>query len=384
MGLTSRVWFCAIAATLPISGCTCGSGDAPSGGPVATAGGGGVGGARAGAAGIAGVAAGKGGAGGSGGSGGGGKGGGASGGVGGAAGGGASGAGGVSGQSGSPSLITAPKKVVPASWAGLEQCTDASCADAARACDDALRSGCVPKLAGRVIPDPGLTNLDPTFRGAVTACAYGVKSLATERIAEESKGALPEVKASAAHAFVLEIARCTRNAVDCEGMFNCLRGQVTPFPLPPPLAKDLPTVQQPISVPKPEYTTPFAGQFARTEGPELPPWGRPPELLSGVDSPSCAACVSRRCPNFAYQCFGAEASDADCPGGDCCQSFRRCVDDCGGYSPQASVARFDRCVAICRVGRPNAVQELTNMIGCWEQGCVGCEALDSTTIEAVP
>lgn len=102
-----------------------------------------------------------------------------------------------------------------------------------------------------------------------------------------------------------------------------------------------------------------------------------------VDSPSCTSCAVDRCPDFAYQCFGAIGNEEDCPKGNCCQGFRQCILECGGYEPFVTMLRFDRCVHLCKEKHPAGVQQLVNLQHCGDVACKGCEELDTPAPEEV-
>lgn len=277
-------------------------------------------------------------------------------------------------------------KPYPPSVQGYGACTHPGCSDAARACDDYLRSGC-GKVAWPYQGDPpnGLTP-NASFATAVSACAGWTVGQLEEWLERPADGSPPkhdgkdDPKSEDAkrRARVKLLTLCTRNASSCGEMGLCFSGRhVLHEPLttsPPPI----PTTP-PVVVPPPDpWTLPLTDP-----GPDpassATPWGTRPEMMA-VDSPSCVACAVDRCPTIAYKCFGAADFPTHCPAGDCCHALRRCVRDCGAYEPGTGTAKFDACVFDCAAGREHAVQELADLQGCGDVACTGCETKDAPAL----
>lgn len=267
-------------------------------------------------------------------------------------------------------------------------CRSRSCSDVARACDDIIRSGCGNvfwKALTTVAPTPGST----TYQSAVAGCTTSTFQLMTEEIenddgeegpADAGTGAAEKARNHRIALEALETAKCTRRARTCTQRLECLRGTFVPpqlpfdggAPLGPPsdggtdaAAPEPPWAPGPTS---PTLTSGFPWQDAGVEAGVF--------LVNGADSPSCAICAMERCPTFAYRCFAAEGDSVECAGGDCCQSLRRCVVDCGGYEPEATEADYAACMAQCSRTRPTAAQELADLQNCAAATCKGCETFD--------
>lgn len=267
----------------------------------------------------------------------------------------------------------------PSALSGYGSCTEPGCADLARACDDVIRSGCGGVFyAEKAAPEPG----SEAFLKAIQVCTSNTYGELQE--ASEATGAIGGVRTEAeddkhAAMLALEAARCTRRAQTCQARFDCLRGQmIGPRPVGPTDAGVRDSSPPP---PKPEWTRPYRGDDQDPAIASLP-WAEDGgtgriELISGVDSYSCARCAVSRCPAFAYRCFAAGDDAVDCPGGDCCHSMRRCIRNCGGYDQSAGPSEFYACLAKCEAGRPHAAQQLADLQGCAKVGCAGCEAWDS-------
>lgn len=272
--------------------------------------------------------------------------------------------------------------VTVTSVSGYANCTEPACADVARACDDIIRSGCgAPFLT---LPDGGVfaaQSCTSKFAPAVAACTVAVwgelwDSAEDLVLPDAAPSGLPPRAVIAA-----ELAKCTRRASTCAQRIECTRGLFVPphlsydagAPFAPPYNADAAT-------PPPSWTTPWRGDGPRSLWSGAP-WqngsGEPRvELIAGVDSPSCARCTIQRCPTFAYRCFSAEGDATECPSGDCCQSLRKCVERCGGYSRQSSLAQFYSCMSQCETTRPHAAQELADLQNCAKVACEGCQAFD--------
>ena len=289
---------------------------------------------------------------------------------------GAAGTGGVAGGSGGASGTGGhTHKPFPASVTAFGVCSQPACFDVARACDDYLRSGCGAKALMLEGHDPGAGAGDEAYQIAVHSCAVATLVGIDEYRTEEAKTLAPSeiqpwrVRRAAA------VAMCTRSASRCGEMQSCFRGvQVLPPP-PEALAKAHPALPPPKAPDPPPYWK----EPVRPEGIDYrstpTPWGKPMELMP-ADSPACASCALQRCPTFAYACFGAADVAADCPGGDCCQSYRTCIRECGGYAPFAPLAKFHECSTVCAESRPNAMQQLANLQHCADVACKGCEQHD--------
>jgi hypothetical protein len=270
--------------------------------------------------------------------------------------------------------------VGPKTVSGYGDCAEPACADLARACDDVIRSGCGGAfISDGSIPDPGSQAHTDALLACVSLSRVDLEESAEPR-GVTAGGTTAEVEGESARFSIVaaEAARCTRRARSCQQRFDCLRGRMIPPRLP--LALDAGVQEATPPTPTPEWTKPY-----HAEEPDLslspPGWaddaGRYElELIPGVDSYACARCAVNRCPGFAYRCFAADGDPTACPNGDCCQSFRRCVRKCGGYSPEASPGMFYACVAECEAGRPHAAQQLADLQGCAAVACAGCERLD--------
>ncbi len=282
---------------------------------------------------------------------------------------------------------------IPQAVDGYPGCTDPSCSEAARACDDFLRSGCGKTEYPYDGPLPGTGMGTDEYQGVVGACATAVRGVVEELVMENDEGAEDAADAGAAAsddqdfvqkavAFELSnVARCTRRASDCQQMADCMKGMhlLPPFPAGVPLP---PPVEAGAPVAEPYWAVPYKGD-------SLDPLDTPNPWDGGVtlmptDSPSCVACAMDRCPTFAYFCFGAEGNSTYCPNGDCCHSLRRCVRACGGYEPRAAISKFYQCLARCQQGRPHATQQLANLQNCTDVACRGCDSYDVSSDGGAP
>lgn len=299
---------------------------------------------------------------------------------------GAAGASGSSGKAGGAGAPAAIAQAIPSVGAGWGICNGSFCADAARACDDFLRSGCGAPTFEVTFADPGLGKGAQDFKDAVAGCASSTLVTLGEYLAEENavsagkgKPVSPALARQQLDVLAAAVAGCTRTASTCASMFECFRLKLTPRPLPKEVrALAPPASTSPPPVVPPAWKKPYEGDGPDPLGPGTP-WGSAAELMPS-DSPSCTSCAMRRCPDFAYRCFGAGDVPADCPGGDCCHSLRRCIRDCGGYDPRTDLARFDLCALQCSVDRPGAMQQLADLQHCGDVACVGCEKLDNVVV----
>jgi len=282
-------------------------------------------------------------------------------------------------------------KPSPEQVGGYGTCTEPSCADIARACDDLIRSGCAKPFAGDgpVKPEPGT----PEFADLLLGCTLvshqqlgeARESLVGEKDEQEEERAkkgeqLPperaELRARAVAA--LEAARCTRRATTCQERLDCLRGKTIAARVPH-VDAGVPDAESP-PIQEPSWASEWSGA-----GPD-PLWADPPwvdaggkagvYLVPGVDSPSCARCAIERCASTAYLCFSASGDQQKCPGDDCCEGLRRCVARFGGYAPGAGPVEFYNALAACEIGRPHAAQQLANLQDCAKVACAGCEQKD--------
>jgi hypothetical protein len=275
---------------------------------------------------------------------------------------------------------------LPTSVQGYAACKHPGCSDAARACDDYIRSGCSAGSWPYDGQPPNGPTANPSFQKAVAACAEWSVGQLGEWLERPADGSIPEPEKEegpdaedAKRRWRLRLlSTCTRNAASCGEMGLCFSGRHVlakrPTTAPPPF----PAVAPVLPPPPLPWTLPLADP-----GPDplssATAWGAPAELMP-VDSPSCVACASDRCPTIAYKCFGAADVAADCPGGDCCHAFRRCVRDCGAYAPGTGTSKFDDCVYECAVGRDHAVQELADLQQCGDVPCNGCETRDAPVL----
>jgi hypothetical protein len=281
-------------------------------------------------------------------------------------------------------------QAAPSAVAGYGECTDPSCADVARACDDLIRTGCSAPFANGIDPttlSPGSSDFDAVLNEC-TLNSYQqlLEDQETPGPGEDLDGgtseAGPEDVTVVAAELALEEARCTRRATSCDERLNCLRGMTIPAH-PPDVDAGAPEdggVE--AAVPEPSWKTPWTATGAN------PLWSGPPwadagansstYLVPGVDSPSCARCAIERCPTFAYQCFSAEGDAQKCPNHDCCESLRHCIVRRGGYANGAQAEDFYHALAECEIGRPHAAQELANLQYCGEIACAGCQSFDQS------
>lgn len=288
--------------------------------------------------------------------------------------------------------MNAGSQQAPAAVAGYGSCTDPTCADVARACDDLIRSGCAAPFADGVAtatPKPDSSD----FKQLLDNCTL----VSFQELFEDQEGAGPNEATDAgtdeagadqsekvAAAQALEEARCTRRATTCQQRLDCLRGQTVAPHFPGyDAAVPVDAGTDAAVVPEPSWKTPWKPTATHD-----PLWGGPPwadagknaniYLVPGVDSPSCARCAIERCPAFAYQCFSAENDPQKCPNSDCCESLRKCVWRRGGYAPGVQAVDFYYDLAQCEVGRPHAAQGLANLQHCAQVACVGCQAFDKS------
>lgn len=272
--------------------------------------------------------------------------------------------------------------VAPAAVQGYGGCTEPLCTDLARACDDLLRSGCGASMLSSAdpVPQPGSADYATAVSVCTNVAFVGLgESLDSVRQLAGAANESEEDEERARASLAAEVARCTRRALSCQERFDCLRGRM----LPPKRSADagVPADAPADTAPPPIWSEPYKGtspDFALSP----PPWS--PEagvgrvsMVPGVDSPSCTRCVVERCPTFAYRCFAAEGDAVDCPNGDCCESLRKCVYKCGGYTATASPYDFYTCLAKCEVGRPSAAQQLADLQGCAAVACAGCQQYDT-------
>lgn len=293
------------------------------------------------------------------------------------------------------STVNAGSPQAPAAVAGYGSCTDPSCADVARACDDLIRSGCAgpfgdAKASGTPLPGTSAFQqlLDNCTLVSFQELYEDQESVGPGGPGQGEDGGATEAGVDQADRTAamqaLEEARCTRRATTCDQRLDCLRGQ-TIAPRVPGYDASVPVdagADAPVA-PQPSWKTPW-----RPTATPDPLWGGPPWadagknpnvfLVPGVDSPSCARCAIERCPTFAYQCFSAENDPQDCPNADCCESLRKCVWHRGGYAPGARAVDFYYDVAQCEVGRPHAAQGLANLQHCAQVACTGCKAFDKS------
>jgi hypothetical protein len=286
-----------------------------------------------------------------------------------------------------PSTGDAGLHPYPPTVEGYGPCIHPGCSDAARACDDYLRSGC-GKAAWSYDGDPpnGLVP-NASFASAVSACAgwsMGQLGEWLERPADgrtsegEEGGEDPAAEDAKRRARMRLLTICTRNADSCGEMGLCFSGRHVLHEPPTTASPLFPTTPPVVAEPPAPWTLPLADPGPDPASNDTP-WGTRPEMMV-VDSPSCVACAIDRCPTIAYKCFGAADVPAHCPSGDCCHGLRRCVRDCGGYEPGTGTATFDACVAQCAAGRDHAVQELADLQGCGDVACKGCETKDAPAI----
>lgn len=253
------------------------------------------------------------------------------------------------GSSSSQLAVQAEDAGVITTVSGYGGCTHPACADIARACDDIIRTGCgTPYLYGA---DGGLISTEkctPDFDRGLASCTVSTWAELTDLIEafgdrEDDAGSSPVPVRSVVAA---ELARCTRRATNCEQRIACAKGTF----IPPPMLFDAGApLAPPPDAAGPPPTPPFIagpGAPSVTHGAPWQDGGFPAtDLIPGVDSPSCASCAIQRCPTFAYRCFSADYNSVDCPSGDCCHSLRKCILQCGGYSPQATMTQFVACTS---------------------------------------
>lgn len=286
--------------------------------------------------------------------------------------GGLSGAGGASGKAGtggsSPPVSTTPGSL-PTKLSGFLACDEGWCAEIARACDDLVRSGCGADISKN---DPGIGQGDSTFRLLLDSCIGGaLEEMEADEEGERKDGGDEKEEEAKMTVRSLLLSQCTRSAISCTEMQSCFRGAT----LFPPAARYVleTATPHPFTPPKPPptWTIPYANEG---EDPTVTgtPWGAP-VVLEGLDVPACAKCAVNRCPTFAYYCYGAAADPADCPNGDCCQTLRRCVRDCGGFDKYVTIEQHDMCMDKCAASRPKGIQQLVDLQNCGNKACTGCE-----------
>lgn len=306
----------------------------------------------------------------------------------------------------------------PSTLEGYGGCTFPACAELARACTDIVALGCgEPFTQRRFRQEDGTyeevqSMCDPSdtsgcdgdqgaphrecaengflFDALVENCVIASSVTINEELAEvreESEERLgsptfPFSDTQLQSFYALQMANCVRRSTNCQQRIDCTRrtfissSPVTTLPFP----DDWKT---PPSRPA-FYEKEWQGDGERW------PWANPPwdgeevHSIPGVDSPSCVRCAMQRCPTFAFRCFGADGDTAECPEGDCCDSLRQCVRECGGYAEGATSARFVLCMDECAQDRPHAPQQLADLQHCAETTCKDCEKFDEAKLGTLP
>jgi len=181
-----------------------------------------------------------------------------------------------------------------------------------------------------------------------------------------------EAMERAPYFFAREIATCTRRAHSCTARFDCSRGTMTPPGFP---VDNVGSHGPGILPPEPEAPKPWANEGSEAPVPVSPWSGGKIRGMAAVDSPACVRCAVQRCPTVARQCYDSQ-TEALCPGGDCCQSLRTCIQACGGYKPGAPFEEFSACLYTCGTTRPTAVTQLLTLGQCVRNECAGCGDFD--------
>jgi hypothetical protein len=239
-------------------------------------------------------------------------------------------------------------------------------ANSEKSCRNLIDSGCM------ALGDAGFVDASDSLGVCLHLIEVQTRAVAEEleELAERLDGGKEPSRADVA----AQMAQCIELAADCPARSRCLEGNFRPSwsldggLVPPGFEAGLPP-------PPPPWAPPWTGPG--TPGWTDVPWDSGVRVITGVDSPACVKCAIERCPTMAYYCFGASGNATHCPGGDCCQEMRTCIETCGGYQPGASPAEFYECMDRCSMGRPHAPQQLANLQNCGDIACAGCQTRDT-------
>jgi hypothetical protein len=245
-------------------------------------------------------------------------------------------------------------------------------ASSTKSCRKLLDTGCLSFADAGLLVDAGW--FDASDGLPICVAMVEVQSRAVVEELEELIEQLDAGDAPSRADISAKMAQCIELAADCPSRLRCLEGKFRPpwsldgGLVPPGFDAGLPP-------PPPPWVPPWTGPGS--PGWTDVPWDSGVRVITGVDSPACVKCAIERCPTMAYYCFGASGNATYCPGGDCCQDMRTCIEACGGYRPGASPAEFYECMERCSVGRPHAPQQLANLQNCGEVACAGCQTRDT-------